>query len=162
MDTNANNGGTSTSAGGTGSSSTSAFLKKLHKDAINAAVTELYTHQRDSSTGRLPQGSMKKVLSDLGKVGVVTDRNHLNYLLKKRARGVMHDGNERPPVQHILILSEDTESTSTLTAPPLTDVPVCTTNDDPNAGRKKGGRPSGTSIVAMTERCKLEVNALTI
>jgi hypothetical protein len=61
------------------------FQQKLRNGTIDFAVTELL-RSKDGNEGRLPQGTMVKVLSELKTAGISTDRDHLNYLMKKKRK----------------------------------------------------------------------------
>jgi hypothetical protein len=78
----------------------SEFLIKMHNDNINAAVTMLL-EKSQTNNGRLPHNEMNKVISDLQTLGVVTDRDRLNYLMSKRLKKApsTNDNNNFPPDQ---------------------------------------------------------------
>jgi hypothetical protein len=56
---------------------------QLRINAINIAVDELFNKKQQH--GRLPQGTMRQVITDLKDHGVNTNRDRLNYLLKKKS-----------------------------------------------------------------------------
>jgi hypothetical protein len=124
---------------------TSDFISKLKNDSINAAV-ELLHGLKANHNGRLPHNSMQKVISDLQTLGVLTDRDRLNYLLSKRAKR-KHDTNTNYPPQHIQIATASTASTLTSDTPDGEEVP-----DDRTSVSFRSGRPSGTTIINQTEQ----------
>ena len=80
----------------------SEFLRKLKEDSLNSAVNELC--KKINENGRLPKGTMSQVISDLKAVGIVTDRNRLNYLRKKRMKEL--GSTQQPEAERNLPVSE--------------------------------------------------------
>jgi hypothetical protein len=113
------------------------FLSKLKNDNINSAV-ELLHNLKANNDGRLPHNSMQKVISNLQTLGVLTDRDRLNYLLSKRAKR-KHDNNTNFPPQHIQIATDSTAGTLSSDMPDEEEVP-----DDRTSVSFRSGRPSGT------------------
>jgi hypothetical protein len=146
-------------------SATSDFLLKLHNNNINAAV-DLLLEKKVENNGRLPHGAMNQILSDLKTSGVVTDRDHLNYLVSKRGK----KGSQGPPLQ--IIVDSGTALTDGSTITGHTGIVNGNANfceTDSNISESvvdslKRGRPSGTTAADQRERQKLKtecVNCIT-
>jgi hypothetical protein len=117
--------------------------KAIRTSGINAAVDELIRKGEANKDGRIPQGTMRRVLLDLKKSGIETDRFHLNYERKKRMK-MMTEEEERPPVEEIDIASEDVSSF---------------TNSN-NSGNRTRGRPCGSTIVCTAEAKQARIECI--
>jgi hypothetical protein len=130
------------------------FQQKLRTGTIDVAVTELL-RSKEGNDGRLPQGTMVKVLSELREAGIKTDRDHLNYLMTKKIKAQkkeidkLNQLNNNKPTDEIEIDNEDEEpDLSTLTRSALSE----------SAGKR--GRRVGTSLTSMMESKRNKVECI--
>jgi hypothetical protein len=122
----------------------SEFMNTLRATSIDAAVNEIIK-KKNSNNGRLPQGSMRQILSDLRSTGIVTDRDHLNYMVAKR--------NATKPTVPLAVADNNTVPVTDInTNTEEVDISTITNSDVPTAtdeSTKKRGRRVGTSISAL-------------
>jgi hypothetical protein len=122
----------------------SEFMNTLRATSIDAAVNEIIK-KKNSNNGRLPQGSMRQILLDIRSTGIVTDRDHLNYMVAKR--------NATKPTVPLAVADNNTVPVTDInTNTEEVDISTITNSDVPtatNESTKKRGRRVGTSISAL-------------
>jgi hypothetical protein len=136
----------------TNDNNTSQFLLKLHHNNIAAAV-DLLIEKKTENNGRLPHGAMTQVVADLRTSGVVTTRDHLNYLMKTWSQK-----SSRPPSQ-ITVDASTNVSTVTGDSEPV-ELEGDTNNGESVVDSLKRGRPAGTTMVDQRVRCKAKTDCL--
>ena len=121
----------------TRSAGKSEFLERIESSTLEAAVSKLFRLEKNNN-GRLPHGSMRRVLLDLKLVGIHTDRDRLNYLKKKR---------KHISATTVTALTEEVSHTETLVSDLTEDSELFQRNSSnvTEEGRKRG-RPTCTKI----------------
>jgi hypothetical protein len=126
-------------------SDSEALRKTIRTLAINAAVDQLIGKGKENENGRLPPGEMRRVLLDLQKNGVETNRDHLNYEKAKRLKTIK-EAEGRAPLSEIEFDCQGGD--------------VSTYHDSNDSENKKRGRPVGTTIVSAAKGQQLRVQCI--
>jgi hypothetical protein len=136
------------------SEGSSNFLLKARNDSVAAAVELLYNEKQKNEGRRLPYGLMQQVILDLETMGVVTDRDRLNYLLSKLEKKKELDRlNNNAPTIGVVEVSRSA-SCSTLTD----DFEFAESGS--KRSRPSGGRPSGSTFDSQRKRCKKRADCI--
>jgi hypothetical protein len=120
------------------------FVKKHQDEALTSAVDLMISKTKEH--GRLPHGSMRKILLNLSKLGVYTDRDHLYYLKDKRVLELL----ERERVEQERLERQTND-------PPVEDIEInnqseTTLSSLENSTEKLRGRPRDSSIATKAEK----------
>jgi hypothetical protein len=59
------------------------YLLKLHNSNIVEAAVNLLMGKKTENYGRLPHGVMTQIIAEMKILGVVTDRDDINYLMRR-------------------------------------------------------------------------------
>jgi hypothetical protein len=125
--------------------SSSEFLKTTRNNSINAAINLLIAKKAEND-GRLPHKMMQQVLMDLSAVGVVMNRQQMNYRISKQEKNHEENTANQLPIQEVDL--NNLQTTCSLLTSNTSD-----SNDTSISGINRG-RPVGSTITDQTKNRK--------
>jgi hypothetical protein len=139
------------------SESSSKFLLKACNDSVYAAVEFLYNEKQQNEGRSLPYGLMQQVILNLETIGIVTDRDRLNYLLSKLEKKKELDRLKNDvPTMGVEVSGSTARSTLSNS---LTD-DFISAESGSKRSQPSGGRPSGSTFDSQRKRCKKRVDCI--